>query len=263
MNRHRARRRFGQNFLIDKREISKIVAAIEPLPSQHLVEIGPGRGALTGAIAARVAHLDIVEIDRDLIPHLEALTATYPNLGVHCADALRFDFAKLARGKERLRIFGNLPYNISTPLLFHLLNSSSAIADMHLMLQKEVVDRLAAEPGEEAYGRLSVMVQYHCTVDKLFTIGPDAFRPVPKVDSAVVRLTPHQESPVPVNDLAAFREVVKRAFAYRRKTLRNALRGLLDGKAIEDAGIDPGERGERLSLREFARLSNQLPATDR
>ena len=263
MSQHRARRRFGQNFLIDDREISRIVAAIDPLPVQHLVEIGPGQGALTSSIAARVARLDVVEIDRDLIPDLEALTATFPNLRVHCADALRFDFAELAGDKERLRIFGNLPYNISTPLLFHLLESSSCIADMHLMLQKEVVDRLAAEPGDEAYGRLSVMVQYHCHVEKLFTIGPQAFRPSPKVDSAVVRLTPYREPHVAVNDVAAFSEVVKRAFAYRRKTLRNALKGLLDGPAIELAGIDPGQRGERLSLRDFARLSNQLPAADR
>jgi len=263
VNRHRARRRFGQNFLIDDREISRIVTAIEPRPVQHLVEIGPGHGALTGAIAAKVARLDVIEIDRDLVPDLEALTVTYPNLTVHCADALRFDFATLACHEERLRIFGNLPYNISTPLLFHLLESSSQIADMHLMLQKEVVDRLAAEPGDEAYGRISVMVQYHCHVEKLFTIGPKAFRPVPKVDSAVVRLTPYREPPTVVNDLAAFGEVVKRAFAYRRKTLRNAMKGLLDSAAIKDAGVDPGQRGERLSLNDFARLSNRIPAADR
>ncbi|HKK06001.1 MAG TPA: 16S rRNA (adenine(1518)-N(6)/adenine(1519)-N(6))-dimethyltransferase RsmA [Gammaproteobacteria bacterium] len=263
----RPRKRFGQNFLHDGRVIERLLGAIAPRPGQRLVEIGPGLGALTAVLLPRLGSMDVVELDRDLLPHLESACAGLGELRVHQADALTFDFCSLASGPgasgpgaERLRVVGNLPYNISTPLLFHLIDQLACIHDMHFMLQKEVVDRLAAEPGSGAYGRLSVMVQYHCRVEKLFGVGPGAFRPPPKVDSAVVRLVPHPSPPVTVDDPAALSRVVARAFGQRRKTLRNALKDTLDAAAIEAAGIDPGWRAERLTLTQFAALANALAA---
>jgi len=264
----RPRKRFGQNFLHDTRIVERLVAAIGPEPGQTLVEIGPGLGALTAHLLPRLGALDVVELDRDLLPHLRQACAGLGELRVHQADALTFDFCSLAGGPGtlapvphepgRLRVVGNLPYNISTPLLFRLFDQLGCIRDMHFMLQKEVVERLAAAPGGGAYGRLSVMVQYHCRVEKLFEIGPGAFRPPPKVDSAVVRLSPHAAPPVAVDDPAALARVVSAAFGQRRKTLRNALKGCLDAGAIEAAGIDPGERAERLDLARFAALANAL-----
>ncbi|NOY62622.1 MAG: 16S rRNA (adenine(1518)-N(6)/adenine(1519)-N(6))-dimethyltransferase RsmA, partial [Gammaproteobacteria bacterium] len=190
--KHRARKRFGQNFLHDGHVIARIVAAVRPRPGQQIVEIGPGQGALTEPLLDAAGELDVVELDRDLIPLLEQRFNAQQTLRIHQADALKFDFSTL-RGDcadAALRVVGNLPYNISTPLLFHLLSFSGLIKDMHFMLQKEVVDRLAAQPGGGDYGRLSVMMQYHCQVERLFVVKPGSFTPVPKVDSAIVRLTP-------------------------------------------------------------------------
>ncbi|MEZ5581187.1 MAG: 16S rRNA (adenine(1518)-N(6)/adenine(1519)-N(6))-dimethyltransferase RsmA [Candidatus Competibacteraceae bacterium] len=252
---HRPRKRFGQHFLRDPGVLERIVAAIRPVPGDHLVEIGPGLGALTRPLLAAVGELDAVELDRDLLEPLRVHCADIGRLRLHHADALKFDFAALRGTGPRLRVAGNLPYNISTPLLFHLLNQASHLRDLHFMLQQDVVERMAAGPGEEAYGRLSVMLQYRCQVEPLFTVGPEAFRPPPKVRSAVVRLVPRETLPVAVRDERLFAEVVRRAFAQRRKTLRNALRGWLDIAQIEAAGVDPGARPETLDLAAFAALS--------
>ena len=255
---HRPRKRFGQNFLHDPAVIQRIVDAIHPVPGQALVEIGPGEGALSRELLPRLGALDVVELDRDLVPRLQSTCEGLGELRIHQADALQFDFCQLSPGPGQLRVVGNLPYNISTPLLFHLLDNSACIRDMHFMLQKEVVERITARPGSGQYGRLSVMLQYHCATEMLFTVGPGAFRPAPKVESAVVRLTPHASPPVET-DPEKLARLVRAAFAQRRKTLRNNLRGLLDTAAIEAAGIDPGLRPERLSLEDFARLANALP----
>jgi len=253
---HRARKRFGQHFLHDRGVIERIIAAIGPRPGDHLVEIGPGLGALTAPLLARHGALDVVELDRDVIPHLEQACAGKGELRVHNVDALKFDFSALAAPGESLRVVGNLPYNISTPLIFHLLDDAAVIADMHFLLQKEVVDRLTAAPGGGDYGRLSVMVQYRCRAEGLFRVGPGAFSPPPKVDSAVVRLTPYAELPFPARDEQRLAELVNRAFSQRRKTLRNSLKQLLDAEAIAAAGIDPGERPEQVPVEGFVRLAD-------
>lgn len=253
---HRARKRFGQNFLHDPSVIQRIVAAIAPQPDQHLVEIGPGQGALTVPLLDAAGSLDVVELDRDLIAPLHQLAAGHGELRIHHADALKFDFRALAQEGAPLRVVGNLPYNISTPLLFHLIDQADVIQDMYFMLQKEVVDRMAAPPGGREYGRLSIMVQFHCEVTRLFTVGPGAFHPAPKVDSAVVRLVPRREPLVKVDDYAVFASLVNRAFSQRRKTLRNTLKGVLTAEEIQSLGIDPGLRPETLGLAEFAALSN-------
>ncbi len=255
---HRARKRFGQNFLRDEGVIDRMVRAIAPQPDDRLVEIGPGLGALTRPLLERVGRLTAVELDRDVIEKLQAHCAGSGELIVHQGDALRFDFAALAEEGQPLRVVGNLPYNISTPLIFHLLTAAEHIVDMHFTLQKEVVDRLGAGPGEDAYGRLSVMVQYYCRVEPLFRIGPQAFTPVPKVDSAFVRLVPYREPPVALKDVGALAQVTQQAFGQRRKTLRNSLKSLLDADRIEACGIDPAARPETLNLAEFARLANNL-----
>jgi len=268
---HRPRKRFGQHFLHDPGVIGRIVAAIRPVAGDRLVEIGPGLGALTGPSALTgpllnaVGELDVVELDRDLLEPLRARCAgSAGTLRIHHADALEFDFAALRGDGPRLRVVGNLPYNISTPLLFYLLAQAEHLQDLHFMLQREVVERMVASPGEGSYGRLwsygrlSVMLQYRCRAESLFAVGPGAFRPPPKVESAVVRLVPRETSPVAVQDERQFAEVVRRAFAQRRKTLRNALRGLLDTVRIEMAGVDPGARPETLSLAAFAALSNSI-----
>jgi 16S rRNA (adenine1518-N6/adenine1519-N6)-dimethyltransferase len=264
---HRARKRFGQNFLHDPAVVHRIVAAIAPRPGQRIVEIGPGQGALTLPLLDATGSLDVVELDRDLIAPLQARAAGRGELRVHGADALKFDFCALRRapadergapGREDkpLRVVGNLPYNISTPLLFHLLEQAHCIEDMHFMLQKEVVERMAARPGGREYGRLSVMVQLRCAVSSLFTIGPGAFRPPPKVDSSVVRLTPHRTPPVAVADERRFALLVSQAFSQRRKTLRNALKGALTAEQMRGLGIDPAARPETLGLAEYAALAN-------
>jgi len=253
---HRPRKRFGQNFLHDRGVIGRIIAAVAPEPGQHLVEIGPGQGAITGPLLAAAGRLDAIELDRDLAATLRERFATERGFRLHEADALRFAVCSLQEADEPLRLVGNLPYNISTPLLFHLLDQRHCIADMHFMLQKEVVDRLAAPHGSRTYGRLSVMVQVHCRVESLFTIGPGAFFPAPKVDSAVVRLIPYAEPPWPVNDQAHLGRLVAMAFGQRRKTLRNNLKGLVGPEIFAEAGIDPGARPEQLPPAAFVTLAN-------
>ncbi|MEO8401903.1 MAG: 16S rRNA (adenine(1518)-N(6)/adenine(1519)-N(6))-dimethyltransferase RsmA [Gammaproteobacteria bacterium] len=255
---HVARKRFGQHFLQDKQIIHRIVDAIMPTPEQHLVEIGPGQGALTLPILKKVGRLDVIELDRDLIPHLKARCAEKGELIVHQADALKFNYAELVTDEKQLRLIGNLPYNISTPLIFHLLEFSTQIVDMHFMLQKEVVDRLAARTGADAYGRLSIMVQYHCRVSSLFNVGPDAFNPPPQVDSSIVRLIPHRELPNRAQDFVHFASLVKAAFAHRRKTLRNCLKTMMTDEDWETSHIDSQLRAEQVSLAEYVKLSNML-----
>jgi 16S rRNA (adenine1518-N6/adenine1519-N6)-dimethyltransferase len=252
---HQPRKRFGQHFLHDPGVIRRIVATIAPQPGDRLVEIGPGEGAITFELLRAAGRRDAVGLDRDLVEPLRERGGGIGELVVHSADALRFDFCALTAGDERLRVVGNLPYHISTPLLFHLLDQSRCIRDMHFMLQKEVVERMAAEPGGKDYGRLSVMLQARCAVIPLFTIGPGAFRPPPKVESAVVRLVPLARPP-DIADPVVFARLVAAAFAQRRKTLRNGLKGLLTAEAIAGLGVDPGTRAEQLGLDAFVRLAN-------
>ncbi len=259
--KHIPRKRFGQHFLHDTSVIDKIIAAVNPKPGEHLVEIGPGLGALTCPLLRRHGELDVVELDRDVIPRLQAACAEAGVLRIHQADALRFDFTTLAKPGTALRIVGNLPYNISTPLIFHLLESAPCISDMHFLLQKEVVDRLTAAPGGASYGRLSVMTQYRCRASALFRVGPGAFTPPPKVDSAVVRLVPYAELPVKADDEALFARLVNQAFTQRRKTLRNALKPILSAEAIEATGIDPTLRPENVSVQDYVALSHAAVET--
>ncbi|HEX9628290.1 MAG TPA: 16S rRNA (adenine(1518)-N(6)/adenine(1519)-N(6))-dimethyltransferase RsmA [Acidiferrobacterales bacterium] len=256
----RPRKRFGQHFLHDGAAIGRIVAALAARPGDTLVEIGPGRGALTRPLLTAAGRLHAVELDRDLAAALPRACAGLGDLQVHQADALGFDFCKLAPEGGRLRLVGNLPYNISTPLLFRLLDQAACIEDMLFMLQREVVDRLRAASGGRDYGRLSVMVQWRCRVEKLFDVAPGAFTPPPKVESSVVRLTPHPAPTPAVRDPARFAQIVKAAFAQRRKTLRNTLKGLVSPDTLLAAGIDPGRRAETLSLAEFAALSDATAA---
>ena len=251
---HRPRKRFGQNFLHDQSVIERIVSMVDPRAGQHLVEIGPGQGALTRSLLERCGELDAIELDRDLLPTLQRQCAPLGDFRLHNADALKFDFRSLRADERPLRLVGNLPYNISTPLLFHLLDQADAIADMHFMLQKEVVDRMAATPGTRAFGRLSVMLQISCEVTPLFDIGPESFDPPPKVISSVVRLVPRARPLVPRHEHAGFSEFVALAFTQKRKTLRNNLKGKIGADQIHALGIDPGCRAESLSLNEFIRL---------
>jgi len=255
--KHQARKRFGQNFLHDQTVIQRIVQAIRPQPGQRLVEIGPGKGAITLPLLAACNHLEVIELDRDLVQPLAEKAQAIGELIIHQQDALRFDFTALANG-ERVRTVGNLPYNISTPLLFHLIAQSDSIQDMHFMLQQEVVDRMAAPPGSRDYGRLSVMIQYRCKVEPLFGVDPGAFQPEPKVNSAFVRLTPWQQAPVAVKNTDCLATLVRQAFSQRRKTLRNTLKGLLSEQAIRATGTDPSARPETISLEQYAALANRL-----
>jgi 16S rRNA (adenine1518-N6/adenine1519-N6)-dimethyltransferase len=252
---HRPRKRFGQNFLHDPVVIRRVVEAVDPHPGDHLVEIGPGQAALTIPLLQAVGSMDAIEIDRDLAPYLQERCAPYGSLVVHNVDALKFDFRTLKTDERRLRIVGNLPYNISTPILFHLLESRDVITDMHFMLQKEVVARMAAGPGSRTYGRLSVMLQAWCEVTRLFDIGPGAFNPPPKVDSSIVRLVPRPDDEVDIADPGRFAEVVRLAFGQRRKTLRNNLKGVLNAEEIAALEIDPGCRAETLHIADFKRLA--------
>lgn len=257
---HRPRKRFGQNFLHDPGIIQRIVQAIAPQPGDNLVEIGPGQGAITTELLSRVKCMHAIELDRDLVGPLAARCAGLGELEIHSADALKFDFSTLAEPGRPLRVVGNLPYNISTPLLFHLLDQSAHLRDMHFMLQKEVVDRMAAAPGSKTYGRLSVMLQARAVVTPLFRIGPGAFNPPPKVDSAFVRLQPCDPPPYRIDDWNNFSLVVGQAFSQRRKTLRNSLRQTLPPESIIEAGLDPGIRAEQLSVADFANLANLVTA---
>ena len=255
----RSRKRFGQHFLHDPQVIARIVNALDPRPGERLVEIGPGRGALTYPVLARAGKLDVVEIDRDLAAELRGATVS-GELTVHEADALHFDFGALTRASQRLRLFGNLPYNISTPLLFRLVAQSAAIGDMLFMLQKEVVDRMTAIPGNKTYGRLTVMLAVVTDMEKLFTIGPGAFTPAPRVDSAIVRITPLAQPGVSEAARGCFAQLVSLAFSQRRKTLRNALKGLATAQDIGNAGLDPGQRPETVDPQGFAALAQSLIA---
>ncbi|HET7922001.1 MAG TPA: 16S rRNA (adenine(1518)-N(6)/adenine(1519)-N(6))-dimethyltransferase RsmA [Gammaproteobacteria bacterium] len=256
MMEHRARKRFGQHFLHDRGAIAKILLAIAPQAGDHLIEIGPGLGAITLPLLERCGMLTAVELDRDVIPRLETAAAGKGRLRIIQADALKTDFRTLAPAGGKIRLVGNLPYNISTPLLFHFLDQADALQDMHFMLQKEVVQRMAAAPGGRDYGRLTVMLAARCRVEPLFRIGAGAFSPPPKVESAFVRLTPHIAPPFPFRDASRFASLVAQAFSHRRKTLRNALRDRVSVAGFESIGIDPGARPETLSPADFARLSN-------
>jgi 16S rRNA (adenine1518-N6/adenine1519-N6)-dimethyltransferase len=251
---HVARKRFGQHFLVDRHTIERILAAVDPRPDDNVVEIGPGLGALTGPLLERVKRLAVIEIDRDLAARL---ASAYPagRLTLHTADALEFDFASLGGD---LRVIGNLPYYISSPLLFHLAQYVAALRDVTVMLQKEVVERMVAAPATPEYGRLSITLQVHFRITRLFTVPPGAFRPAPKVESAVAHLTPLGAARPAIADAALFARIVAAAFGQRRKTLRNALKTLADEKDLERAGIDPGARGETLSVADFVRLANAL-----
>jgi 16S rRNA (adenine1518-N6/adenine1519-N6)-dimethyltransferase len=253
---HRARKRFGQNFLVDPAIVRRIVAAIDPRPGDRLIEIGPGLAALTDTLLAHVGRLEVVEIDRDLAARL-AQRHPPERLALHVTDALAFDFA--ARGPG-LRIVGNLPYNISSPLLFRLLEQAAAIRDIHVMLQREVVDRMIAAPGTSAYGRLTVMLGYRFRIERLFRVPPGAFRPQPKVESAFARLCPLDPLPHRAIDHDTFRRIVAAAFAQRRKTLRNALAGIADEAQMRAAGIDPRTRGETLPVAKYVELANLVYA---
>ncbi len=255
---HIVRKRFGQHFLHDKQIIQRIVDAIKPQEKQHVVEIGPGQGALTLPILKKIGKLEVIELDRDLIHPLKTRCIEKGELIIHQADALKFDFAQLTHEKKSLRLIGNLPYNISTPLIFHLLEFADLIIDMHFMLQKEVVDRIAARSNTHAYGRLSVMVQYHCSVMSLFHVGPDAFSPPPQVESSIVRLIPHVELPYKAQDYEHFAQLVRTAFSHRRKTLRNSLRNCVSDEDWENVNIDSHLRPEQISVSEYVKLSNAL-----
>ncbi len=250
-----ARKRFGQHFLHDPQVIARILDAIAPRPGERIVEVGPGRGALTWGLLARARRLDAIEIDRDLAAGLKADGRAGAGLTVHVQDALATDFASLRADGAPLRIVGNLPYNISTPLLFRLLEQRAAIGDMHFMLQKEVVDRMAAQPGSKDYGRLTVMLAAYAEVDGLFEVGPGAFQPRPKVWSAVVRLRPSAEPRFAIGTDRVLRMLVTNAFSHRRKTLRNGLKGFLSGEEIEACGIDPNLRPEVLAPAAFGLLA--------
>jgi 16S rRNA (adenine1518-N6/adenine1519-N6)-dimethyltransferase len=255
--RTRPRKRFGQHFLHDPAIIGRILAALDARPGETWVEIGPGRGALTFPLLERLGTLHAVEIDRDLIPPLRERGAALGALHVHEADALRFDYCAIGDGAD-LRLVGNLPYNISTPLLFHVLDQSACIRDMHFMLQREVVERMAATPGTKRYGRLTVMLAARCRVEPLFRVAAGAFQPPPRVESAYVRLTPWPQRPFPPRYDAAYARVVAHAFSKRRKTLRNALAGVVPAALIAASGIDPGARPETLSPAQYAALARAV-----
>ena len=254
MSQNRPRKRFGQHFLHERGVIERILNTLAPQPGERIVEIGPGRGALTEALLERGDHLDAVELDRDLIAELSGRWSPQ-QLTMHPCDALEMDFAALAGPGERLRLTGNLPYNISTPLIFHLLQTPHAIADMHFMLQREVVERLTAEPGTREWSRLSVMVQYHCRADFLFPVPPGAFTPPPQVHSAVVRLMPRTPEPEARN-YQSFADLVRQAFSQRRKAVRNSLKSRVSTEQMTGAGVDPGLRPDQLTVADYVALAN-------
>jgi 16S rRNA (adenine1518-N6/adenine1519-N6)-dimethyltransferase len=261
------RKRFGQHFLHDRGVIRRIVDAVAPADGQRLVEVGPGRGALTWDLLARAKNLDVIEIDRDLAGSLLQDPRAESHLRVHVENVLDTDFVQLCGAGPKLRIVGNLPYNISTPLLFRLLRQRAVIDDMHFMLQKEVVDRMSAKPGGKEYGRLTVMLAAYAEVESLFDVGPGAFQPRPKVWSAIVRLRPSAQPRFDVGDDGVWRSLVTAVFSHRRKTLRNGLKGLLTGADIEACGIDPGLRPETLAPAQFGLLASRYcqlrPAAER
>jgi 16S rRNA (adenine1518-N6/adenine1519-N6)-dimethyltransferase len=261
MKSHRPRKRYGQHFLHDPAIIARIVAGLAPQPDDILVEIGPGLGALTLPLLAAHEEVFAVEIDRSVIPELERRAAGQGKLHLIEADALRVDFHRFRSAGKRLRLVGNLPYNISTPLLFHVLEQAEFIHDMHFMLQKEVVERMVATPGGRDYGRLTVMLAYRCRVEALFRIGRGAFTPPPQVESAMVRMVPHRRPPFAAGNPGLFKKLVRHAFAQRRKTVKNALKGCADEAVLRQAGIDPLGRPEQVSPAEFGALAEVLSRT--
>lgn len=262
MTSHQPRKRFGQHFLKDTMVLHKLMREMQPLMQDTIIEIGPGQGALTDVLLQNVSHLDAVELDRDLVIYLqEKYTAT--QLTLHAADALFFDYATLSKAPKDLRIVGNLPYNISTPLLFHLFTFLPSIRDMHFMLQKEVVLRLTAKPGDPNYGRLSVMSQYFCDNDYLFSVPPGAFDPPPKVDSAIVRLIPKTEFPLTTPQFDFFSAIVKEAFNYRRKKIGNSVKKLISNEQLMACDINPNARPEEISGKAFVQLARILRPLDR
>ena len=256
MHGHRPRKRFGQNFLADAHYVGQIVDAVDPRRGDNIVEIGPGLGALTAALIERAGRIAAIEIDRDLAARLRERFAS-DRLALHEADALAFDFGTLG---PKLRVIGNLPYNISSPLLFHLAAHEARLRDIHVMLQREVVARMTARPATADYGRLTVMLQSRFDVTRLFTVPAGAFRPAPKVESAVARLVPLGAARPAIADEALFARIVAAAFGQRRKTLRNAVASIAGESALRDADIDPAARGETLSVADFVRLANGIAA---
>lgn len=256
----RARKRFGQNFLQDQGVIESIVEAISPEPGQHLVEIGPGRAALTEPLLQRGDQLDVIELDRDLVPLLQKKLSAYPHLQIHEADALTFNYAALVKNQEKLRVIGNLPYNITTPLLFHLLEQSEHIEDMCFMLQREVVERICAQPGSKQYGRLSIMIQYQCEAEMLFVVPPEAFEPVPKVESAIIYLHPKAAQQQPQVDAKQLNHLVTQAFSQRRKTVANTLKNIVTEAQLLRADIDPKQRPETITIEQFVTLTKLVSA---
>lgn len=254
---HRARKRFGQHFLHDRNIIDRILRAIAPQAGDNILEIGPGQGALTYPLLQRCDRLTAIELDRDLVPILEQRAPAFGQLEVINADILEFELSSIA-STRKFRLVGNLPYNISTPLMFHLLESADLIEDMHFMVQKEVAQRIVAVPGDSSYGRLSVMLQCRCLCQYLFDVAPTCFRPPPKVDSAVIRLLPLERPKYAIGDAASFARIVQTAFSQRRKTISNSLKSLLDRETIIACGIDPGLRAENLEIAHFAKLSRAL-----
>jgi 16S rRNA (adenine1518-N6/adenine1519-N6)-dimethyltransferase len=258
MRPHVARKRFGQHFLVDRQIIADIVELLAVQPGDHVVEIGPGLGALTRPLLQRLDHLQVVEIDRDIVARLRREYSP-GKLTIHAGDALVFDFGHLAGGAGAgLRIVGNLPYNISTQLLFHLAGFGGSVRDMHFMLQREVVERMVAVPGSGEFGRLSVMLQYRFVMERLLDVPPESFDPPPKVDSAVVRLVPRAAEDLSARDERQFAFLVSTAFAQRRKMLRNSLRGLVEDSHLEGLGLAPSSRAEELSVDDYILLANSL-----
>ncbi|GLP97343.1 16S rRNA (adenine(1518)-N(6)/adenine(1519)-N(6))-dimethyltransferase RsmA [Paraferrimonas sedimenticola] len=255
---HHARKRFGQNFLNDDAIIGRIVAAISPDNDHTMVEIGPGLGAITEPVAEKIDCLNVVELDKDLVARLTSHPFLGPKLNIHQGDALKFDFGQLVEEGKSMKVFGNLPYNISTPLMFHLFEYAEHIENMHFMLQKEVVLRLSAAPGTKAYGRLTVMAQYHCQVIPVLEVPPGSFVPPPKVDSAVVRLVPYKDNPHPCQDLAKLHHVTSTAFNMRRKTLRNNLKKLFSDEDFTQLGVDATLRPEQITVAQYVALANLL-----
>lgn len=255
---HTARKRFGQNFLHDDYIIDSIVAAIAPQYDDNIVEIGPGLGALTYPVAKKVKCLKVVELDRDLADRLVKQPTFAAKLNITQADAMQFDFGKLANEDNQLRVFGNLPYNIATPLMFYLFGFASKIKDMHFMLQKEVVNRLCAGPNCKTYGRLTVMAQYYCKVIPVLEVPPSAFKPAPKVDSAVVRLEPYNTPPFITKSIKILTQVCSMAFNQRRKTIRNGLRDILTLEQLQEIGIDTTRRAENISVEQYVNIANYL-----
>ena len=255
---HRARKRFGQNFLTDPQILEKIIKAIAPNSVDKIIEIGPGQGALTELILGSDTVLHAIEIDRDLASYLREKYVNKKNFHLHENDVLKVDFNSLLSDSQPARIIGNLPYNISTPLIFHLLKYLPGIKDMLFMLQLEVVERMAALPNSKSYGRLSIMVQYFCRVEKLFNVPPSAFSPAPKVESAIVKLTPHNHTSDELASPDELTNLLRQAFAHRRKTLRNNLNSLISTDELESLDINPGLRPENISLHDYVRICKYL-----